>query len=257
MKKIIVGNWKMNPETLKEAQNIAGEIKKTASKLKKVETIVCPPSIYISNLIPLSAGQISGLKFGAQDVSVKDNPGIYTDEISAIALKGLGVGYVIIGHSERRAMGDTNEIINKKIKAALQAGLKVVFCVGETARDGENHFLDFIKKETEEGLKGIEKKFFRNIIIAYEPVWAISSGKKLQPDDPNFVFKAVAFIKKILAPMAGDDIVRSIPILYGGSVTAQTAGGFLGKGGVQGLLVGGKSLIPEEFNRILEIADEL
>lgn len=243
----------MNPKTLEEAERIAREIKKTASKLKKTETVICPPSIYISNL---SAG-MAGFKWGAQDVSVKFNIDSYMGEFSAGALKNFGVKYVIIGHSERRAMGETNEIINKKIKTSLKAGLKVIFCVGETERDDGGRFLDFIKKETEEGLRGVKKKFFRNIIIAYEPAWAISRGMKFQPDNPDSVFKLVVFIKKILMPLGGNSTVLSIPILYGGSVTKETAGEFLKKGEIQGLLVGGKSLIPKEFNQILEIADGL
>ena len=260
MKKIIVGNWKMNPETLEEAQDIAKEIKKIASKLKKIETVICPPSIYISNLkskisnLPVDE---AGLKLGAQDVSAEFDTGSYTGEISAGMLKNIGVKYVIIGHSERRAMGETDEIINKKIKTALKAGLKVIFCAGEKERDDEEHFLDFIKKEIEGGLHGVEKKFFRNIIIVYEPVWAISSGKKFRPDNPDSVFKITIFIKKTLMPLVENGALRSIPILYGGSVTALTAREFLEKGGIQGLLVGGKSLIPKEFSQILEIADRL
>lgn len=248
----------MNPTTLKEGKEIVKKIKKTASKLKKTETVICPPSIYISNLIPLSAGQTSGLKFGAQDVSRDNLPaggGPYTGEISAVMLKNMGVKYVIIGHSERRAAGETDNIINKKIKATLEVDLGVIFCVGENNRDEEGHFLDFIKKEIEDGLHGVEKKFFKNIIIAYEPIWAISSGKKFLPDDPNSVFKITIFIKKTLMPLAGNDAIRFVPILYGGSVTAENAEDFLKKGGVQGFLVGGKSLVPEEFNRILEIVD--
>ena len=250
----------MNPRTLEETQDIAREIEKTASKLKNIETVICPPSIYISNLTRHGGqtSKIPNFKLGAQDVSAEFDTGPYTGEISALMLKNLGVKYVIIGHSERRAMGETDEIINKKIKAALKAGLKVIFCVGEKERDAKEHFFDFIKKEIEDGLQDVEKKFFKNIIIAYEPVWAISSGKKFRPDDPDSVFKITIFIKKTLMPLLMENgALRSIPILYGGSVTALTAREFLEKGGIQGLLVGGKSLIPEEFNRILEIADRL
>lgn len=243
----------MNPGTFEEARMMAREIKKTALELKNVETVICPPSIYISGL----KTKTPNLKIGAQDVSAEFDIGPYTGEISADMLKNLGVNYVIIGHSERRAMGETNKIINKKIQAALKAGLKVIFCVGETERDAEGRFIEFIKEETEEGLKGIEKRSFKNIIITYEPAWAISRYSKFEPDDPDSVFKITVFIKKTLIPLAGNEASRSAPILYGGSVTSQTAKEFIKKGGAQGLLVGGKSLIPKEFNQILKIADKL
>lgn len=256
MKKIIIANWKMNPNSLKEAKKIFNDIKKTASRMPKVETIICPPFPYISNLKSL----------GAQDVFYENPPaggGAYTGEISANMLKDLGVKYVIIGHSERRnppvGGGETNEMINKKIKRALEGGLRVVFCVGEKERDSEGHHLNFLKNQINEGLKGVPRKFFNppagGLIIAYEPVWAISSNKNAQPDNPESCLRMTIFIRRMLLPIMGGQLARSIPVLYGGSVGSKNAGGFLKDGGVQGLLVGSKSLIPGEFGEILKIAN--
>lgn len=237
MKKIIIANWKMNPDSLNEAKKIFNKIKIAAEKLKKVETIICPPFTYLSALRTT----------GAQDVFYEDK-GAYTGEISAKMLKDLGVKYVIIGHSERREMGETNEIINKKIKASLKAGLKIIFCVGEKKRDGEDEYLNFVKNQINKGLKNIPKKFFKNLIIAYEPVWAISSQKGARADNPGSAFEIAVFIKRTL--------LQKIPILYGGSVNPENARGFLEQSGMNGLLVGSQSLIPENFIKILKIANK-
>ena len=236
MKKIIIANWKMNPGSLEEAKKIFNKIKIAAGKLKKVETVICPPFVYLPSLRAT----------GAQNIFYEEK-GAYTGEISVKMLKDLGVKYVIIGHSERREMGETDEIINKKIKAGLEAGLKVVFCVGEKKRDGENEYLNFVKNQINKGLKNIPKKFFKNLIIAYEPVWAISSQKRARADNPESALKMAVFIKRTL--------LSPIPILYGGSVNPENAGGFLFKSGMNGLLVGGQSLIPENFIKILKIAN--
>ena len=164
---MIIANWKMNPNSLNEAKKIFNKIKIVAEKLKKVETVICPPFTYLSALRTT----------GAQDVFYEDK-GAYTGEISVKMLKNLGVKYVIIGHSERREIGETDKIINKKIKTTLETGLKVVFCIGEKARDKDGQYLNFVKNQINKGLKDIPRKLFNNLIIAYEPVWAISSQKR-------------------------------------------------------------------------------
>lgn len=255
MKKIIIANWKMNPQTLKEAKNIFKEIKKTAKKLKKVETIICPPFVYLSNLQLTT----NNLRLGAQDLFWENPPaggGAFTGEISAEMMRHLGVKYVIIGHSERREhLGETNEMINKKIKTTLKSGLKVIFCVGEKERDFEGKYFNFIKNELDEGLKGVSRKFFKNLLIAYEPVWAISSSKNAQADSPESAFRMAVFIRRMLLPIIGSDLARKIPILYGGSVGPENISGFLQD--MQGALVGGKSLNPKDFGEILKIANSI
>ena len=248
MKKLIIANWKMNPNSLNEAKRIFNKIKIAAGKLKKVETVICPPFVYLSAFPRGVLGKLSKDSpwIGAQDVFCEER-GAYTGEISVSMLKDAGVKYVIVGHSERREMGETDEIINKKIKTALKAGLKVVFCVGEKKRDGEEKYLNFTREQINKGLKSVPQKFFKNLIIAYEPVWAISSQKRARADNPESALKMAVFIKRTL--------LQKIPVLYGGSVSPENAAGFLFKAGMNGLLVGGQSLIPENFIKILKIAN--
>ncbi|MBU4353523.1 triose-phosphate isomerase [Patescibacteria group bacterium] len=280
MKKIIIANWKMNPLSLKEAKRIFNEIKRTARKMLKVETVVCPPFVYLQALrrtvLRRAAKDGPSLSLGAQDVFCENPPkveggGAHTGEISAKMLKNLGVKYVIVGHSERRdpptglpaqaGGGETNEIINKKIKAVLGAGMKVIFCVGEKERDEEGEYLRFIKDEINEGLKGVQKNFFNppagGLIFAYEPIWAISSNKGAHVDNPESALRIAIFIRRTIMEIADGQIARSVPILYGGSICPQNAEAFLKDGGMQGLLVGHESLNPKHFNEILKIANQI
>ena len=252
MKKIIVANWKMNPQSLKDAKEIFNGIKKVAGKLSKVETVICPPFIYISNL----KSQISNLKLGAQNVFY-EKKGAFTGEISPAMLKDFGVKYIIIGHSERRALGETDEVINKKIKSALEEGFKAILCIGEKERDPNGEYLNFLKAQINEGLNGVPKKSLANLLIAYEPVWAISSNAGARADNPESAMQTAIFIRRELLPIIGNHAARNIPILYGGSVNPENAGGFLERAGMQGLLVGGQSLIPKNFGEILKIANNI
>ncbi|RJQ30800.1 triose-phosphate isomerase [Candidatus Parcubacteria bacterium] len=247
MKKLIIANWKMNPASLKEAKDIFNATKKSLAGLKNAEVVVCPPSIYIAEL----ADKAAKVGVGAQNVFYEDGKRSHTGEISAKMLKSIGAKYVIIGHSERRTLGETDEVINRKILAALEAGLKVVFCAGEETRDAENQFYNVVKGQITEGLRGINQNLLKNIVLAYEPVWAISSNSNAKADNPGSVFEISVLIRKILMEFAGGDLARKIPIIYGGSVNAENAEKFIKEGGVDGLLVGSKSLNKEEFRKIL------
>ena len=257
MRKLIVANWKMNPQSPKEAGRIFGGIKQVAGKLKKVETVICPPFVYL----PMFGGSTSKhLQIGAQDLFWENPPegkGSYTGEISAKMLMGLGVKYVIVGHSERRIhLGETNEIVNRKIKTALKAGLRVIFCVGEKERNPNEDYLRFVKEEVIAGLKGIQRKFLGKLIVAYEPIWAI--GKKgSAADAPEDILQMVLYIRRILLLVTDKDSARVMPILYGGSVVPKNAESFLRNAGIQGLLIGHESLIPKDFNEILRIAEKI
>lgn len=252
-KKIIIANWKMNPASLKEAKELFNSAKKTAGRLANVETVICPPFIYLSNL----GHSMSKIKLGAQDVSRFDFEGAHTGEISAKMLKNSGVKYAIIGHSERRKLGETNEIINKKIGVSLSSGLKVIFCVGEEIKDEEGKFREFVEQQINEGLKGLSQNLMKGLIIAYEPVWAISGSAKSKADNPESAFKMAVFIRKILMDIAGNELARKIPVLYGGSASSANAKQFLKDGQMDGLLVGGKSLDKEDFRKILMIAENI
>lgn len=262
-KKIIVANWKMNPQTLEEARGIFDGIKKVAQKMTKVETVICPPFVYLQPLGSLTSkwqGKLnSQVKLGAQDafwVNPPQGKGPYTGEVSPDMVKMLGGKYVIIGHSERRQnFGETNEMVNKKIKAAFQSGLKVILCVGEAERDAEHQYLKFIRQELEEGLRGVKKPDFKNLIVAYEPIWAIGKKGK-DADTPEGVLQMNIYIRKILHPIVGKDLTHDVPIIYGGSAEPGNAGSLLKEAKVNGFLVGHASLKPSQFNEILKIAND-
>ena len=189
---------------------------------------------------------------GAQDCFWEEK-GSYTGEISIPMLKNLGVKYIIIGHSERRHhLMATNEMINKKIKKALKANIKTIFCIGEKKRDEDAQYLRFIKKEITEGLSKIPRTQMKNLIIAYEPIWAISSSKNACADTPKNLLEMSIYIRRILFFKFGRKVSKETPILYGGSVNATNARAFLEEGNVQGLLVGRASLKKETFNKLLQ-----
>jgi len=248
-KTLIIANWKMNPGTLKEAEELFNATAKEAKKLRNAKIVVCPPFLYISNL-----KSSRSLKLGAQDVFWEDGDS-YTGEISAKMLKNLNVEYVIIGHSEKRRLGETDEIINKKIKAGLRNNLKVIFCAGEIERDEGGNYLQFIKSEIVKGLRKIPTKLLKNLIIAYEPIWAISAASKSRkgyhPDTPEDAREMATYIKRALVSLFGKAAHR-IPALYGGSVDSNNARDFLENGGVDGLLVGRASRNAKEFGELLK-----
>lgn len=233
----------MNPNSLKEAKRIMREIKTGA--------IICPPFVFLAEL----SARFKKMSFGVQDLFWEEK-GAYTGEISAAMAKNIGAKYAIIGHSERREIGETDEMINKKIKNVLKNNLKAIFCVGEKERDFEGNYLYFVKNEIEEGLKGVSKKLLKNLIVAYEPIWAIGKKGK-DADSPENVFQMSIYIRRVLLGIAGKKLSRNIPILYGGSAEPGNAEKILKEGGVQGFLVGHASLTPKDFNKILEIADSV
>ncbi len=224
MKKLIVANWKMNPASQKEALELFDAVKSGVEN-SAADVVICPPFVYL----PL----LKGMALGAQNISLQEK-GAFTSQISAAQLKDLGVEYVIVGHSEsRKNLHETDEEISLKIKAAQEAGLKVVLCVGENEGEDKNAVL-------EKQLAGIS-----NVIIAYEPIWAIGTGKNCGIEETK---ASVALIKKIL----GDETVM---VLYGGSVKAENASDYLKNGEVDGLLVGGASLDAQGFTSIVKSAD--
>jgi triosephosphate isomerase len=185
-----------------------------------------------------------------QDIS-PESQGSYTGEISPAMIKNFGVKYAIIGHSERRAMGETDSLVNKKIKTALKSGLTAIVCVGESHRDHQMKYLHFVKKQITETFKNITSKDFAKIIIAYEPIWAIGKNAEREAT-PEESEEMVIFIKKVLSDSFGPSSVKNLKVLYGGSVDEKNASSFLNCGGVQGLLVGRSSLSSEKFNEIIK-----
>jgi triosephosphate isomerase len=259
MKSLIVANWKMNPATAQEAERLFNSVKDGLENIENacpvgsqklsfgVETVICPPFVYLSDLKSIS----NNLKIGAQDC-LWEKSGAFTGAISPLMLKDIGCQYVILGHSERRTnFEDTNEIINKKIKAALSAGLNVIFCFGETEiekRKGQTEKV--LEVQIKKGLAGVLGKEMENIVMAYEPVWAIGTGNPCSPEDAR---NSVLFIRKILTKLYPDILLESLKILYGGSVNSENAEDYSLKSGVQGFIVGGASLKPDEFIKIVKI----
>ncbi|MBU4204865.1 triose-phosphate isomerase, partial [Patescibacteria group bacterium] len=204
--------------------------------------VICPPFVYLSIL--------KGLTLGAQNCYFEEK-GAFTGEISALILKNMGIDYVIIGHSERRKyFKETNEEINKKIKRAISAGLKVIFCVGETSQErDEGNKTNIIKNQLKEGLEGISKAETKNITIAYEPIWAIGTGNNCSVDE---TMTSILFIKQTLNNLYNRAVADKTRVIYGGSVKGENSNSYIKEAGASGLLVGDASLKTEEFVKIVK-----
>lgn len=252
MKKLIIGNWKMFPASVKDARDKFTKIKKVAGALRNVQTVICPPFVFASDLQKLVTGH--RVLVGAQDAWI-ENEGAYTGEVSPTQLASVKLSYVILGHSERRAMGEDDELINQKVLVVVKAGLTVVLCVGERERDADGKYLGFIAEQIKIALKGIQKKDLAKIVIAYEPIWAIGKNavRAASTDD---ALEVAILIKKTLADMYGKE-GSTVAILYGGSVDEKNAWEFLLKSHIDGLLVGRASLDPKVFGEILTSADKI
>lgn len=248
--KYIIGNWKMFPRTLKEAQTIIKGVKHIAMNTKRTKVVVCPPSVYLGALV--TKGK---MQFGAQDSHEYDD-GAYTGETGATAIRSVGATHVILGHSERRAMGEGSERVAQKVANAVRNSLTVVLCVGEKMRDDDGAYFGEVREQLLASLKNFPKAQVKRLIIAYEPIWAIGN-KAVRPATPEDLHEMVILIRKTLVQFFGKQQGFTIPILYGGSVDEKNAESFLTKGTADGLLVGRVSLDVKKFNAIVAIADTL
>lgn len=251
-KKLIVGNWKMNPGTLDEAKRIIGKVKNLSKRLSNIRTVVCPPLVYISKVV--STKSISNFSIGAQTVS-SEVSGPYTGEVNSVMLKDIGVEFVIIGHSEERAKGDTDEIVSKKISSVLDSGLTPIVCVGELKRDTEagTHFEE-LKNQIKNSFANVSHGSAKEIILAYEPVWAIGASESMLPEQ---IYEMSLFVKKVFSDIFGTEAGIKVPILYGGSVNARNAAEIMSVGKVQGLLVGRESLNAVGFTELMKAVNEV
>ncbi len=247
MKKIlIIGNWKCNPTSLSEAKSLFLSINKKIQKKRKIEIVICPPFVYLFPLAQLNRKH--KIILGAQDTFFEEK-GAFTGEVSPKMVKDLGCKYVIVGHSERRARGDTDENINKKIRILLREKLTPILCVGETKKErNDKKTFEKIRHQIKEDLKKIPKKHLSKIVIAYEPIWAIGTKKPCSCED---VLMVSIFIRKIFVTLFGFKKTKEITILYGGSVSANNAKKYVEEARVDGLLIGSSSLKPEEFLKII------
>lgn len=248
-KVLVVGNWKMNPATLTEAKILFAKVKRAAAGLRNVETVLCPPFIFLSSFSSV------GVKLGAQDVFWQ-NGERFTGEISPEMLKDLGVSYCLVGHSERRAIGETDEAVSKKVNAALREGLKVVVCIGERERDSSGVYFNFLKDQLKKSLAGVPLRFLSDLIIAYEPVWAI--GKSFRESmSPADIRETSIFIRKVLSDIYDRTSAASVHIIYGAAVEPENVAAVLKEGEVAGVLVGHKSLEADDFIAILKSANAI
>ncbi len=248
-KKVIAGNWKMNMD-LHQSQKLVSEILNGLGKDSRAEVIVCPPFTSLSEVSSLSKG--TQLKLGAQNMYYEES-GAYTAEISADMLKSVGCEYVILGHSERRVIfNESDELINKKIKTALVKELKPIFCIGELLEQRERgETMNVISSQIEKGLEGITSDQMKKIIIAYEPVWAIGTGKTATPQQANEVH---LFIRELVAKKFSSSVAENLIIQYGGSVKPDNSAELLSQKDIDGALVGGACLKADSFLSIIASA---
>ncbi len=246
---ILVANWKMNPEALAEAEALFSAVKKAVKKAENISVVVAPPAIWLSRF---KTGEPANLKLAGQNMAYEEK-GAFTGEISVLMLKDAGAKYVIIGHSERRSyFGETDEVINKKLILALKSRLIPILCVGESLEEKRAEKTpEIIKHQLIKALENIEQKKIQadNLLIAYEPVWAIGSGAVPPYDD---ILSANLLIRKTINSIYGRKVAEKILLLYGGSVNAQNASGFIEKSGADGLLVGGAIVNASEFVNIIK-----
>ncbi len=246
---IIAGNWKMQNDINGSVELVSGLAAGMPAKIN-CEVVVCPPFTSLETVYSLAKN--TKISLGAQNMHFEDS-GAFTGEISASMLKSVGCKYVILGHSERRAIfGESNDWINKKIKKALSSGLLPIFCIGETLEERESNItFDVIKKQVVEGLKDITAAQMADIVLAYEPVWAIGTGKTASPAQAQEVHK---FIRTLLSELYGAAIAAEVTIQYGGSVKPDNAAELLSQPDINGALVGGACLKADSFIKIIEAA---
>jgi triosephosphate isomerase len=244
---IIAGNWKMN-KNIGESIDLANSIKRSLYDIEEVEIVVCPPFTSLSDVNEITLE--SNIKLGAQDC-YWEKEGAFTGEVSVGMLKNIGCEYCIIGHSERRQFfGETNEIVNKKLKALLKEDLKPIVCVGEKLEERKSgKTFDVVKDHVVNSLAGISKEEMLRTVIAYEPVWAIGTGVNATKEQAEEVHK---YIRGLLAQMHGDDVAKSVRIQYGGSVKPENIKELIMQEDVDGALVGGASLKADSFVQLVK-----
>ncbi|MCD6420314.1 MAG: triose-phosphate isomerase [Synergistetes bacterium] len=244
---MIAGNWKMN-KTDEEAIELTSELVKLVGDVKEPKVVVCPPFTSMRSVRDIIKD--SNICLGAQNMFWEES-GAYTGEISSLMLKSVGCRYVIIGHSERRGyFGETDEKVNKKLKSAMKHGLVPILCVGETLGDRDRGISkDIVKGQVEKAVKGLDLSQVNEFVVAYEPVWAIGTGRPATAEDAEDM---ISFIRSLLVDAFGDKVMDKIYLLYGGSVKPDNIAEFVSQPTVQGALVGGASLSADKFASIVE-----
>lgn len=244
---LIAGNWKMNNNSA-ESVELVSQLREMISGVKEVEVVVAPPYTALGSVAAAIKG--SNILLSAQNIFWEEK-GAFTGEVSPAMLKDIGCQYTIIGHSERRQyFGETNETVNKRLKAALNASLIPIVCVGETLEEREaGKTLAIIEQQVKEGLDGLSSGEMEKVVVAYEPVWAIGTGKTATPEQAQEVHQ---FIRKILAQVFNKGVAEGTRILYGGSVKPDNVDQLMSQKDIDGALVGGASLKADAFARIVQ-----
>ncbi len=249
-KTIIAGNWKMN-KTPSETKEFMTALKGMLPRGRWCDIALCVPAV----CIPAAVRAMRETRVGIGAENCNANPsGAYTGEIATNMLVDAGCKYVIIGHSERRAMGETNEDVNAKVCAALEAGLIPIMCCGETLEQRETGITsEWIAMQIKAGLKGVPEEKIRKIVIAYEPIWAIGTGRTATPEQAQEVCEE---IRTVVRKLYSSKVARAVSILYGGSMNDKNAYELLAQPDIDGGLIGGASLVPEKFVKIIESANQ-
>jgi len=246
-KKVIAGNWKMN-KVLSDVQDFVSTVTEQVKDNDRVETIICAPFPYLAYLVV--ATKDTPIKVSAQNMHFEDS-GAYTGEVSPVMLKDIGVTHVVIGHSERREyFNETDETVNKKVHAAFNHGLTPIVCVGESLEQREaNETMDVVSAQVKKAIEGLTAEQVGALIIAYEPIWAIGTGKTASSEDANEV---CSYIRQLIKDEFSADVAEKVIIQYGGSVNPNNIKDLLAQSDIDGGLVGGASLEAESFLQLVE-----
>ncbi len=246
-KRFVVGNWKMYITEPAEAKKFAAKLRRCMRGLHSVEVWIAPPFVLLPILQVSFKG--SAIRLGAQTVSGQTEAA-HTGEISSAMLKNVGASFVIVGHSERRALGENNESVHASLMQAIKSGLAVLLCIGEAERDQGGAYFNVLSEQLHSALKGFPVTYAHRLLVAYEPLWAIGKTAQ-QAIHPNDLQETQIFIRKILASILPRESARGIPILYGGSIEPSNAKELIEEGGVSGFLVGHASATINSFSEIL------
>ena len=244
---IIAGNWKMN-ENIAESVELVSQLRELVSGVREVEIVVAPPYTALGSVADAIKG--SNIFLSAQNIFWEES-GAFTGEVAPLMLKDIGCQYAIVGHSERRQyFGETSETVNKRLKAALKVSLTPIVCIGEVLEEREaEKTLDVIEQQLKEGLNGLSADEMEKVVIAYEPVWAIGTGKTATPDQAQEVHR---FIRKLMTQIFSEKVAEGTRILYGGSVKPDNVDQLMSQKDIDGALVGGASLKADSFARIIK-----
>ncbi|SFC26557.1 triose-phosphate isomerase [Peribacillus sp. B-H-3] len=246
-KPIIAGNWKMN-KTLAEAKHFLEEVSSLVPSPEKMEAVVCAPCLFLGQLV--LAAENKHVKIGAQNMHYEES-GAFTGEISPASLEDIGIDYVILGHSERRQLfHESDEMVNKKVRAAFKYHLTPILCCGETLEQRDSGLTnEHVENQIKKGLAGLSEEQVKTIVLAYEPIWAIGTGKSSNASDANEV---CAHIRDVVASQFSKEAADAVRIQYGGSVKPENIHEYMAETDIDGALVGGASLEPQSFLKLLE-----